>query len=663
MDRGGLAGRRALSGALLFVFAAGCDSASPLVITADRQLSSVFIPAPLEALARRCHRSGGVWSDGLVSCVCPQGGLFRVDAGCRPFSLPPALEGVRGGFGGMSTEALAEALEVPLVDAGPWHVTLDVGALSAAEAGRVAYALDADPSRLLLGAALPPQDATTRAMLRLERATPDTWEGLWGADRELDYPAHLTILSADPLGGLAPLAEVVDPSPCEAGLAEAGVAQGEAVCGLVAETLTALRGGAPDAFDATKLTEEGPGCEPDCAFVGVRGGSGLRLTYTVTMQRYAPLNRMLRITGPSDLDAMVFIGPRGQVEATVVRRHTLAGSPAPHLLLSSRDVLGARWDLLGGDVTPRGDRASLERALLGSGAPRGGALPTDSPGRRPFLAPQVALLIDSGIDPRLPGLRRRLNLAPLSLAMYLESNAPFTAVSADPVRALLNILDDDEMEGRHGTRVASVIAADLPRLQLSFIRSLDLLDGDVEAAPDRWTAFIARSHAAVVNISVTYSRLVADCDAIFDPIFRGSPDVLFVVAAGNSGAQDPTGTCPAALAGRFPNVVTVAGMAASGRTLHPHSNHGVAVAKVAAPYEGLAAEASGSLATPVARLAPMHGTSLSAALVSNAALRLRTRHPEWTAARVAHALMQACRPQGLDVACGGGLDFHHLEAL
>ncbi|HET6346324.1 MAG TPA: S8/S53 family peptidase, partial [Myxococcota bacterium] len=329
----------------------------------------------------------------------------------------------------------------------------------------------------------------------------------------------------------------------------------------------------------------------------------------------------------------------------------------------SRDVFGARWDLLGGDVTPRGDRASLERALLGSDEPRGLGLPTDSSGRRALWTPQVAVLIDSGIDPRLPGLRRRLNLAPLSLAMYLERNAPFTPVSGDPVRALLNILDDDEMEGRHGTRVASVVAADLPRLQLSFIRAIDLLDPSAATTPDRWTDFIARSRAKVVNISVTYARLVADCDAFFGPIFGGSPDVLFVVASGNNGAQDPTGTCPASLAGRFPNVVTVAGMAPSGRALHSHSNHGLAVAKVAAPYEGLAAEAPGSLAPPASRLAPMHGTSLSAALVSNGALRLWARHPELTAARVARTLMQACQPQGLDVACGGGLDFQRLEDL
>jgi hypothetical protein len=77
----------------------------------------------------------------------------------------------------------------------------------------------------------------------------------------------------------------------------------------------------------------------------------------------------------------------------------------------------------------------------------------------------------------------------------------------------------------------------------------------------------------------------------------------------------------------------------------------------------VAAEVPGSLAAPVSRLAPMHGTSLSAALVSNAALRLRARHPELTAAGVTRTLMQACRPQGLDVACGGGLDFQRLEGL
>jgi subtilisin family serine protease len=382
----------------------------------------------------------------------------------------------------------------------------------------------------------------------------------------------------------------------------------------------------------------------------------------VTLQSYTPLNRLLRVTGVGGDEVLAFLGPRGQIEAGVVRHHDLAEADAPYLLRSARHVLGPRWQHLGGDEAHRGDRAALAQALEATGTPP--HLPTDSPRRASLQRPQVALLIDSGIDPRLPGLRDRLNLAPLSLAMFLEDHAPFTPVSADPVRALLDLLDDDELEGRHGTRVASVVAADLPRLQLSLIRSLDVLGGeDTARLSQRWADFIARSRASVVNVSVTYSRLVADCAALFDPIFRGAPDVLFVVAAGNNGATNPVTTCPASLAHRYPNVLTVAGTDRSGRLLHPHSNRGIRVAKVAAPYEGVAAEAVGSLAMPVARLTPMSGTSLSAALVSNAALRLWARHPALTAPAVAGTLMRACRPQGLDVACGGGLDFRRLEGL
>jgi hypothetical protein len=126
--------------------------------------------------------------------------------------------------------------------------------------------------------------------------------------------------------------------------------------------------------------------------------------------------------------------------------------------------------------------------------------------------------------------------------------------------------------------------------------------------------------------------LVADAVSIALAVAE-NPDVLFIFAAGNEGADnDQVLPSPAYMARLFPNSISVASVGADGE-LSAFSNYGEHSVQVAAPGEAvvshLLAGATG----------PMDGTSMAAPAVAGIAAAIRRDHPRLTASVVRRILL------------------------
>jgi uncharacterized membrane protein len=118
-----------------------------------------------------------------------------------------------------------------------------------------------------------------------------------------------------------------------------------------------------------------------------------------------------------------------------------------------------------------------------------------------------------------------------------------------------------------------------------------------------------------------------------------NPDVLFVIAAGNDGADnDQTLQSPAYLSRLLPNVVTVAATRLSWAFLAEFSNRGKLSVDLGAPGVNIL-----STAIPEASVM-MDGTSMSAPAVSGAAAWLRKHRPDLTAPQVKKLLVYSAAP-------------------
>jgi subtilisin family serine protease len=163
----------------------------------------------------------------------------------------------------------------------------------------------------------------------------------------------------------------------------------------------------------------------------------------------------------------------------------------------------------------------------------------------------------------------------------------------------------------------------------------------------------------VVNISQTFDEDVADCEAFFGPVFDEFRErVLFIVGAGNSGDRNPQTVCPGSLGHKYPNVVSVAGVDDGGE-IHWSSNYGAEVVQLAAPFCTAVLGKNGAAETSPSKDC---GTSFSAPLVANAALRVLADNPKMKPSEIRDLLLQSCSDEGLDVACGGVLDAGKLRS-
>jgi len=209
----------------------------------------------------------------------------------------------------------------------------------------------------------------------------------------------------------------------------------------------------------------------------------------------------------------------------------------------------------------------------------------------------------------------------------------------------------------HGTHVAGTIAASgndgvgvtgvTWRAGLMALRALDATGSGYTSDLVRAYAYAARNGARIVNASLggsSYSK--SEYDAI-----RAAKDVLFVVAAGNSGTDNDTNpSYPCAY--DLPNVLCVA---ASDRddALAPFSNYGLGSVDLAAPGVGiLSTWLSGAYRT-------LSGTSMATPHVAGAAALVLAANPQLTTGQLRQTLVQTVDPiLALEhrVASGGRLD-------
>ncbi len=165
-----------------------------------------------------------------------------------------------------------------------------------------------------------------------------------------------------------------------------------------------------------------------------------------------------------------------------------------------------------------------------------------------------------------PGVR--LLAAPLSA---LEGDARTLPIDVAGLRAVYaqrrtNALELAAWLRRRGARIVNV----------SLGLDLDALTADLAAAhPDRDPGDLKRVATVIHRMEVDLMRTLVDA----------LPEALFVVAAGNGGARDPSNTFPRGLEAR-PNVLRVAALDGAGKRLDPSSDRGLRTADVA--HEGTA---------------------------------------------------------------------------
>ena len=227
--------------------------------------------------------------------------------------------------------------------------------------------------------------------------------------------------------------------------------------------------------------------------------------------------------------------------------------------------------------------------------------------------------VDSGVDYRLPRIASRLARdADGALVGFDFWDLDVRPFDANPARSAFH-------PQRHGTRTASLILEEAPVAMLVPYRyprhHMSRMPQLVEHA--------AAAGVRIMNISMG-SRRLSDWTA-FESAARAHPEMLFVVSAGNNGADiDETPVWPAALA--LDNLLTVTSSDASGLPARG-SNWGRVSVDLAVPAEDVVVVGFDG------RVREVSGSSYAAARVSALAACLLAAHPEWTAPELVSAIL------------------------
>ena len=232
-------------------------------------------------------------------------------------------------------------------------------------------------------------------------------------------------------------------------------------------------------------------------------------------------------------------------------------------------------------------------------------------------------LVDSGVNYLLPEIASRLardaDGALVGFDFWDLDARPF---DSNPARSAFH-------PQRHGTRTASLILEEAPvaalvpyrypRHDMSRMRRL------VEHA--------AAAGVRIVNLSMG-SRRLSDW-AGFEAAARGHPQMLFVVSAGNDGADlDETPAYPASL--KLDNLLTVTSADDSGLPAQG-SNRGRGSVDLAVPAERIPVTGFDG------RPRRVSGSSYAAARISAFAACLLAAHPEWTTPALKSAILARAR--------------------
>ncbi|MEZ5930843.1 MAG: S8 family serine peptidase [Alphaproteobacteria bacterium] len=223
-------------------------------------------------------------------------------------------------------------------------------------------------------------------------------------------------------------------------------------------------------------------------------------------------------------------------------------------------------------------------------------------------------IIDTGVNYLLPAIGKRLARdAEGQLLGYDYWDLDQRPFDANPFRSAF-------FPGRHGTEVASLIAAEAPVAKLLAYRF---------PRPDmgRFTDLVAdaaRKGARIVNMSLaSFHRQEWTA---FEAAVADHPDILFVVAAGNNSRNlDRRPVFPAALS--FANMITVTA-ATMGGQLAKDGNWGPATVDLMAPADPIAVTSFDGTRQMVT------GSSYAAARVTSLAACLLAAYPDWSTERL-----------------------------
>ena len=237
--------------------------------------------------------------------------------------------------------------------------------------------------------------------------------------------------------------------------------------------------------------------------------------------------------------------------------------------------------------------------------------------------------VDSGVDYRLPRIASRLARGPGGALVGFDfwdlDRRPF---DANPAHSPFH-------PQRHGTRTASLILEEAPVAVLVPYR---YPRHDMSRMPDL-VEHAAAAGVRIMNISMG-SRRLSDWTP-FEAAARAHPEMLFVVSAGNNGADiDETPIWPAALA--LDNLLTVTSSDASGLPARG-SNWGRKSVDLAVPAEEVPITGFDG------RVREVSGSSYAAARVSALAACLLAAHPEWTTQELRSAILDLAEKPASDM--------------
>ena len=227
--------------------------------------------------------------------------------------------------------------------------------------------------------------------------------------------------------------------------------------------------------------------------------------------------------------------------------------------------------------------------------------------------------VDSGVDYRLPRIASRLardaDGALVGFDFWDLDARPF---DANPAHSAFH-------PQRHGTRTASLILEEAPVAVLVPYR----YPRHHMARMPELVEHAAAAGVRIMNISMG-SRRLSDWTP-FEAAARAHPEMLFVVSAGNNGADiDETPIWPAALA--LDNLLTVTSSDVSGLPARG-SNWGRKSVDLAVPAEEVPVTGFDG------RVREVSGSSYAAARVSALAACLLAAHPEWSTPELRSAIL------------------------
>jgi hypothetical protein len=246
-------------------------------------------------------------------------------------------------------------------------------------------------------------------------------------------------------------------------------------------------------------------------------------------------------------------------------------------------------------------------------------------------------LLDNGVNYTRPDIARRLAYRAdgslIGLDTWEMDGRPFDygapPAHPDPRRSIFN-------PRRHGTAVAGVLLRHAPASACIVPVRFRPFGADREVA--QAVAFFADNGVRIVSIQ---SGRSAPWPALRRAI-ASNPGILFIVAAGNEGADlSRQARYPASY--DLPNMLVVVGTDRTGTRLWSRSNHGSASLTIGYRAEGL------NVALFDGTIRQLDGTSFSAPAVAGIAAQVLSQNPDITTRDLIAKLIQRARTQGATV--------------